>query len=182
MNDFIDLNKNTKEVLMWLNQEFSKIRTGRATPVILESLEIEAYGSKMKIQELANIVTEDAKTIRIEPWDTSVLKTIEKSIISSNLGLSTSPFEKGIRIIFPELTSERREQIIKLAKQKLEEARVSLRGFRDKTWNEIQEKEKNGKISEDDKFKLKEEMQKIIDTTNKQLEEAFEKKEGEIKK
>lgn len=181
MNDFSDLNKKIEEIISWLNQEFGRLRTGRATPMILESLDIEAYGTKMSIQELASVIIEDAKTIKIEPWDTSVLKTIEKSIITSNLGLSVAPFDKGIRIIFPELTSERREEITKSAKQKLEEARISLRNLRDKKWNEIQEKEKRGEVSEDEKFKLKEKMQEMVDGANKKLEELFEKKETEIK-
>jgi ribosome recycling factor len=181
MFDFSDLKIKSKDIENWLAKELSVIRTGRATSMILDFVQVEAYGSKMAIKELANILVEDAKTIRIEPWDMSVGKNIEKAISASNLGLSVAPFEKGLRIIFPELTTERREQFIKVVGKQLEEAKVSLRSLRDKTGKAIDEKEKDGKLSEDDKFRLKEEMQKIIDETNKKLEELAEKKEKEIK-
>lgn len=181
MFDFGELKTKIKEVENWLSKELSAIRTGRASSAILDFVQVEAYGSKMAVRELANIITEDAKTIRIEPWDLSVGKSIEKAIISSNLGLSVSPFDKGLRIIFPDLTTERREQFVKVLKQQLEEAKVSIRGLRDKTWKVIEEKEKAGGMGEDDKFRLKEEMQKIVDESNNKLEEIAEKKEREIK-
>ena len=181
MFDFGELKTKSKEVENWLTKELSVIRTGRATSAILDFVQVEAYGSKMSIKELANIVVEDAKTVRIEPWDMTVGRSIEKAIGISNLGLSVAPFEKGLRIIFPELTAERREQFIKVAKQQLEEAKVSLRNLRDKTGKAIEEKEKAGGMGEDDKFRLKEEMQKIIDESSRKLEELTEKKEKEIK-
>lgn len=181
MFNFSDLKTKIGGLEEWLQKEFATIRTGRATPLILDSIMVEAYGSKMAIKELANIVVEDARSLRIEPWDATIGKQIEKAITTSNLGLSIAPFEKGLRVIFPELTSERREQFAKVVRQKLEEARVTLRGLRDKTWNEIQEKEKQGGMGEDDKFRLKDEMQRYIDEANKKLEEMAVKKEEEIK-
>ncbi len=181
MFNFNDLKEKIKGVEEWLSKEFSSIRTGRASLAILDFILVEAYGGKMNIRELANITVEDVKTIRIEPWDQSMGKNIEKAIMSSNLGLSTAPFEKGLRIIFPELTSERREQFIKVMKSKLEEAKISLRNLRDKTWKEIENKEKEGGMGEDDKFRLKDEMQKIIDEANKNFESMASKKESEIK-
>jgi len=181
MFDFSDLKQKSKEIENWLSNELSVIRTGRATSVILDFVQVDAYGSKMAIKELANIVTEDAKTLRVEPWDMNIGKSIEKAINNSNLGLSVAPFERGLRIIFPELTSERREQFIKVIKQKLEEAKVSMRSLRDKIWKAIEEKEKEGGMGEDDKFRLKEEMQKIIDQTIQKLEEHAQKKESEMK-
>jgi ribosome recycling factor len=147
----------------------------------LDFVQVEAYGSKMSIKELANIIVEDAKTVRVEPWDASVGKSIEKAITTSNLGLSVAPFEKGLRIIFPELTAERREQFIKVVKNQLEEAKVSLRTLRDKTGKAIDEKEKNGDMGEDEKFKLKDDMQKIINDSVRKLEEMAVRKEAEIK-
>lgn len=182
MFNFSELKENIKGVEEWLAKELSVIRTGKASPAILDFVQIEAYGSKMSIKELANIVVEDAKTVRIEPWDASVGKNIEKAINLSNLGLSVAPFEKGLRIIFPDLTSERREQFVKVVKSKLEEARVSLRSLRDKTSKAIEEKEKAGGMGEDDKFRFKEEMQKLIDEAGKKLEALAERKEEEIRK
>ena len=138
MFDFSELKTKSKEIENWLAKEYSVIRTGRATPTILDFVQVEAYGSRMTIKELANILVEDAKTVRIEPWDATVGKSIEKAITASNLGLSVAPFEKGLRIIFPQLTSERREQFIKVANQKLEEAKVSMRTLRDRTWKMIE--------------------------------------------
>ena len=181
MFDFLDLKTKSKEVENWLSKELSVIRTGRATSAILDFVQVEAYGSKMAIKELANIIVEDAKTVKVEPWDMAVGKSIEKAITTSNLGLSVAPFEKGLRIIFPELTAERREQFVKVVKQQLEEAKVSIRNLRDKTGKSIDEKEKNGEMGEDDKFRLKEEMQKIINEVNQKLEELAEKKERDIK-
>lgn len=182
MFNFGELKENIKGVEEWLVKELSVIRTGKASPAILDFVLVEAYGSKMNVKELANIVVEDVKTVRIEPWDASVGKNIEKAINLSNLGLSVALFEKGLRIIFPDLTSERREQFVKVVKNKLEEARVSLRGLRDKTGRAIEEKEKAGGMGEDDKFRFKEEMQKLIDEAGKKLEALAERKEEEIMK
>ncbi len=179
--NFTNLKEKTGEVEEWLSKELSSIRTGRATPVILDSVLVEAYGSRMSIRELANISIEGEKTIRIAPWDASMSKAIEKAIVASNLGLSVAVDDKGLRIIFPELTGERREQLIKLLKQKLEEARTSVRQIREKTWDEIQNKEKEGGMSEDEKFRHKDEMQKYIDEANSKLEEIVFRKEKEIK-
>lgn len=181
MFDFSELKNKSKDLENWLSKELSSIRTGKASPAILDFIHVEAYGSKMPVKELANILIEDVKTVRIEPWDAGVLKNIEKAVINSNLGLSVAPFERGLRIIFPELTAERREQFVKVAKQKTEEAKVSLRGLRDKTVKQIDEKEKEGGMGEDDKFRLKADMQKIVDESGKVMDEMCQRKESEIK-
>lgn len=181
MYNFSEVKEKANQIEIWLNKELALIRTGRATPLILDSIFVDAYGSKISLKEVANIIVEDVRSIRVEPWDASLGKAVEKAIIASNLGLSVAPFEKGVRVIFPELTSERREQLAKVVKQKLEEARVSLRSLREKIWNEIQEKEKQGGMGEDDKFRFKDELQEIIDKSGKKLEEISLKKESEIK-
>jgi len=172
--------KKIEEIKNWLKKEFSSIRTGRATSAILDSMTVDSYGSRMHINQIANIINEDARTLRITPWDRSQLKNIENAISSSNLGISVSTDEKGIRVVFPDLTSETRASLLKVAKTKLEEARISVRTERDKIWGDIQEKEKNKEIGEDEKFLLKEKLQKIIDETNKELELTYEKKKNEI--
>ena len=181
MFDFGELKKKVGEVEEWLKREMSSIRTGRANATILDNVKVEAYGAKMSIQELANVSVADSRSLVIAPWDANIAKDIEKAILTSNLGLSVNIGDQGIRIIFPELTSERREGLLKLAKQKLEEARISLRGLRDKTWDEIQKKEKDKEISEDNRFRLKDEMQKIVNGANEKLGEDYERKEKEIK-
>jgi ribosome recycling factor len=169
-----------KETEEWLKREFTGIRTGRAAPAILDSIKVEAYGSDMPINQVANISIEDARMLRISPWDSSVTKSIEKAIMVSDLGLSVTVDDKGLRVIFPDLTSERRQTLIKIAKQKLEDAKVAIRGEREKAIKEIDRMEKDKEISEDEKFRLKTDLQKILDDANKALDEVFVKKEKEI--
>jgi ribosome recycling factor len=178
--NFSDFKKRIEEIKEWLRKELSTIRTGRATPAILDGVKVESYGSLMPINQLANITVEDPKTIRISPWDASQLKAIEKAIMLKDIGLSVSTDGKGLRVAFPEVTQERRLLLIKASKEKLEEARVSLRQERDKVWNEIQAMEKSGKVSEDEKFRLKDQMQKIIEEGSASLEESAQRKEKEI--
>jgi len=169
-----------KEVEEWLKKEYAGIRTGRATPSVLDGITVEAYGTRMPIREVANISVEDARSLMVSPWDPSQIKDIEKAVIVSNLGLSASATEKGVRVTFPELTSERREGLGRLLKERLEQARVTMRGERDKVWHDIQAKEKEGGMSEDEKFRFKNEMEKIITDCNKSMEEALKRKETEI--
>jgi ribosome recycling factor len=179
--NFSDFKKGLGEVESWLTKEYSGIRTGRATPSILDQVKVSAYGdSPMPINQVASVVTEGARSLRIVPWDLSLNKAIEKAINDSDLGLSVSVDEKGIRVNFPELTSERRQTLVKLAKQKLEEARISMRKERDQVWADIQEKEKEGTVTEDEKFRLKTEMQKIADESSKKLQDLADRKELEV--
>ncbi len=178
--NFSDLKKRVKGVEDWLMKEYSGIRTGRATPSILDNVKIMSYDSLMPISQVASITTEGPKSLRVVPWDTSVNKAIEKAIVESNLGLSVVMDEKGVRVMFPDLTVERRQSLVKLAKQKLEDARISLRKERDMTWDDIQKKEEDGVVTEDEKFRLKNEMQKIVDETSKKLQDMADKKEQEM--
>jgi len=178
--DFKVLKEKVKGVEEWLKKEFMGIRTGIASPAILDSVQVESYGSRMAINQVAGISIEDARSIRITPWDKTQSKAIEKAILAANLGVSVMVDDKGVRIFFPELTSERREILMKTAKSKQEDARKTLRGIRDEIWGNIQEKEKEGGMGEDDKFRFKDEMQKIIDDCSKNLDEIYKKKENEI--
>ena len=178
--NFSPFKQNVKNLEDWLKGEFTTIRTGRATPAILDGVKVEAYGSDMSVTQLANISIEDARTLRITPWDMSQVKAIEKGITVSDLGLSVAVDAVGIRVMFPELTSERRGALVKIAKQKLEEARITLRNVREKVLKEVEGQEKSGKISEDEKFRTKAELQKMVDEAGRVLEEKFAKKEKEI--
>jgi len=143
-------------------------------------VKVDAYGSKMPLNQLANISIEDARTLRLSPFDLALSKDIERTISQSNLGVSVGVDDRGIRIFFPELTSERRVQLLKLVHDKLEDARISLKKLREEIWEDIQKKEKEKEISEDDKFRAKDDMQKIIDEGNRILDAMVEKKEKEI--
>lgn len=164
----------------WLTKEYRGLRSGRATPVILDSVSVSAYGSMVPLKSVASIGIEDARTLRVQPFDPSIAKDVERGITGANLGVGTTSDGATIRVTFPELTAERREQFVKLAKVKLEEARTTVRMARDEAWKDIQTREKEGTLTEDDKFQLKDDMQKRVDKANKDLEEAFEKKEQEM--
>lgn len=180
MIDFKKFKEDIGAAEDWLKKEYSQLRTGKATPVILDNVMVDSYGQKMKINQVASVNTEDAKTIRVVPWDKSQIKDVEKAIIDADLGLSVNVDDAGLRVIFPELTGERRQVLIKAAKEKLEEARISLKKERDDTKNNIEKMQKGGDINEDEEKRSKEEMQKIVDEANKRLEELFENKEKEI--
>ena len=164
----------------WLSKEYRSLRTGRAAPTILDNVQVSAYGSMMPLKQVGNVSTEDARTLRVSAFDASILKDIERAITAANLGVGTSSDGSSVRVTFPELTSERREQLVKFAKTKLEEARTTMRLARDEAWKEIQEREREGTLTEDDKFALKEELQKKVDAANGELEKAFERKESEM--
>jgi len=178
--NFSPFKAKTTEIENWLTKELSGIHTGRATPSILDTVMVESYGSRTSVSHIAAISNEDARTLRVAPWDKGQVKAIEKAVNDANLGISASSDDAGIRIHFPELTTERRTSLVKVLKQKLEEARVSLRAEREKVWGDIQKQEKEKKISEDDKFRSKDELQKITDEANKKLESISVRKEKEI--
>jgi len=178
--DFKALDGKVAAAKEWLAKEYRGIRTGRATPAILDNVQVSAYGSMTPLKQVGNVSVEDARTLRVSAYDAGVLKDIERGITAANLGVGTSSDGSSVRVSFPELTSERREQLVKFAKQKLEEARTSIRLARDESWKEIQEREREGTLTEDDKFQLKEELQKRIDAGNGDLEKAFESKETEM--
>ncbi len=178
--DFKIFDSKTVGAREWLSREYSGLRTGRAAPAILDGVMVSAYGSMTPIKQVGNVGVEDARTLRVSAYDAGLIKDIERAITAANLGVGTSSDGANIRVTFPELTSERREQLVKLAKAKLEEARTTVRIARDEAWKEIQEREKEGTLTEDDKFALKEELQKKVDAANKELETAFEKKEEEM--
>jgi ribosome recycling factor len=167
-------------VVAWLQKEFSGIRTGQANPGLLDSVKIEAYGSLMPIQQVGSVSIEDARTLRISVWDNSQVPALERALREADLGVSVVTDSAGLRVIFPELTSERRTQLQKLAKSKLEDARVSVRGVRDEAMKTLEKNFKASEISEDDKFVGKDAIQKAVDETNARLESLFITKEKEL--
>jgi ribosome recycling factor len=178
--NFSNFKNNLKKVEEFLSKEYSQLSTGRASPMVLDSISVETYGAYQPIKNVASVSIEDSKTLRISPWDKSQVKSIEKAILTSNIGLSVATDEAGLRVIFPQLTTETRQNLVKVLKQKLEEARISVRKEREDVWNDIQEQEKNSVLTEDEKFRAKDDLQKIIDEANNNLESIFEKKETEV--
>lgn len=169
-----------EETVKWLTDELSTLRTGRATPVLLDSVELEVYGSRMKVNQVASISVSDARSLYVTPYDASQVKAIEKAITVADLGVSVGSDDRGVRVSFPELTAERRVQLVKLLKGKLEEARIAVRQKRSEEMSALEKREKAGEMGEDDTRRAKDEVQKVIDETNKALEALAEKKEKEL--
>ena len=169
-----------KKVDEWLLHEFASLHTGRANPAILDGVLVEAYGARTPIEHVATVSIEDPRTLRISPWDKTHVKEVERAISLANLGLSVSTDDEGLRVTFPQPSSERREMLVKLSKGKLEEARISVRTEREKVWSDIQTQEKEGAITEDERFRYKDELQKLVDEANSRLMEFTERKEKDI--
>lgn len=175
-HDFSEFKRAGANAIEWLKKEYGSLNTGRAMPALLDSVKVNSYGSMAAINQVGTISVEDSRTLRVVPWDKTVSKDIDSAIRESNLGVSVAIDGSGVRIFFPALTSDRRDILIKLAKEKLEEARIKLRNGRQKALSEI---EKTGS-GEDEKKRLKNELQKLVDEANKKLEELAERKNKEI--
>ena len=169
-----------EKAVEYFKAEINKLRTGRASAALVESLPVDYYGNKTPLKQVASINVPEPRLIVIQPWDVDSLANIEAAIKMSDLNLNPNNDGKVIRINIPPLNEERREELVKVLNQKAEEARISIRGIREEIWEEIQELEKAGKIAEDDKFRGKERLQEAVDGYNKIIEDARERKEKEV--
>lgn len=163
-------------ILEWLRKEYQGIRSGQANPAILDAVRFESYGSPMAINQAATITVSDPRTLRISPWDKIVVNAIDGAIRASNLGVSVAVDSDGLRISFPPLTAESRQGLLKIAKQKLEEARIKVRNERQKALDSFAKSE----LGEDEEKRKKNELQKAVDEVNKSLEDLYHKKEAEL--
>ena len=178
--DFSEFKKRTGVIVAHLNKELSAIHTGRASIALLDTVTIESYGSRLPIPHVATVATEDVRTIRIVPWDKTNGKEIEKAINNANLGVSVSMDDAGLRIFFPPLTTERRIAFTKIVRDKVEEARITLKGEREKMKNDIIAQGRDSEISEDEKDRSLEELQRFVDEANNAFEALGDRKEKEI--
>jgi len=178
--NFSNFKTQLKKVEEFLSKEYTQLNIGRASPMVLDGISVDSYGSYVPLKNVASVSIEDPKTLRIAPWDKSQIKSIEKAIISSNLGLSVATDDMGIRVIFPQLTTETRQTLVKVLKEKLEDSRITVRKERETVVGDMEAKEKESLMTEDEMFRAKEELQKIINETNGSLEAIFEKKEQEV--
>ena len=158
-----NLKAKTEEIKQWLIKELSTLRTGRETVTILDGVAVEAYGAWSPINQIATINVEDAKTIRLTPWDKSIVNTLQQAIQKADLGLSVTTNGIDVRVIFPDLTTETRMNLVKSGYKKVEEAKVSVRTERGDTLKKLDQFAKDNSISEDDLKRQKDEVQKIID-------------------
>ena len=160
--------------------ELVKLRTGRANAALVEGILVDYYGSKTPLKQIASINVPEPRMIIIQPWDKGSLANIETAIRKSDLGVNPVNDGQVVRLAIPPLNEERRLELSKVLNKMAEESKVSVRNIREDIWKEIQEKEKKGELSEDEKFRGKEALQKAIDEYNKKIEEIREKKEKEI--
>lgn len=169
-----------EKTIHFLENEISKIKTGRASPSLFEDILIECFGQKFPLKQLAAISTPEPKQIIIQPWDKSYMEPIEKTLLASSLGVSPIVDKNIIRITLPPLTEEYRKNLIKIISEKQEECRRTIRHWREESWEEIQEKAKEGEVREDDKFRAKDDLQNLVDEYNKKIEDIGERKNKEI--
>lgn len=179
--EFIDKVKpELEKTFKFLEQEIAKIRTSRASPALVEDIDVNAFGSKFTLKQLGAISTPQTNQIVIQPWDASYIEPIEKAISQSGLGMSCVVDKNIIRLNLPMLTEEYRKTLEKILNEKAEQARQVVRRQRDDVWNKIQAAEKAKEISEDDKFRGKDELQKVVDDYNKKIKDLVDKKTKEL--
>ena len=169
--------KKTTEVL---GSQFDSVRAGRANPAVLDKLRVEYYGTPTPINQIASIATPDPRSLAIQPWDAACLKMIEKAILESDLGINPNNDGKVIRLIFPQLTEDRRKELIKQVKKYAEEAKVAIRNIRRDAMEDFKEQKKKSEITEDDLKDIEKDMQKITDDYVKEIDNIAAKKEKEL--
>lgn len=179
--EFIDkIKPEFEKSLKYLEAELSKIRTSRASPALVEDIQVDCFGNKFALKQLAAISSPQTNQLVIQPWDASYIEPIEKAISQSGLGMSTAVDKNLIRLSLPLLTEEYRNSLVKILNEKAEETKQTMRRHREDAWNKIQAAQKEKKLTEDDKFKGKEELQKLIDDYAEKIKNLVEKKKGEV--
>lgn len=176
----IEAEGRMKKIIEGLEREFSTVRTGKASPALLDMIRVEVYDARMPINQLASVTVPEARLLTIQPWDKSTLPAIEKSILASDLGLTPSNDGNLIRIPIPPLTEERRKVLVKHVHKLAEGGRVSVRQVRRDANSNLKEREKSGDLSEDAARTLLEEVQKLTDNYVREIDERLKAKEEEV--
>ena len=161
-------------------RDLTQLRTGRATPALVENIEVDYYGSMTPLKQIASISTTDARAIMIQPWDANALREIEKSLMTSEMGFNPSNDGSTISVPIPQLTAERRQEMVKLLKGKIEDGKVSVRNVRRDGLESLRKLEKEKSISQDDGRRAQDQLQKTTDGHTKQIDETGSAKEAEI--
>ena len=178
--DFKDYARITDKALEHLNEEFGAVRAGRANPKVLDRICVEYYGSETPLNGVATISTPDARTLVIQPWDTKLLKDIQKAIQTSDLGINPQNDGRVIRLVFPQLTEDRRKDLVKQVKKYGEDAKVAMRNIRRDGMDHIKKLKKNSEITEDEQKKTEKDLQDMLDKYIKKVDEAYAAKEKEL--
>lgn len=169
-----------KKTIQALNEEYMTIRAGRANPHILDKLKVDYYGQPSGLQSVANITVPEPRIIQIQPWESSLIKDIEKAIVCSDLGINPSNDGKVIRLVFPELTEERRKELVKDVKKKAENAKVAIRNVRRDANDTFKKANKANEISDDEAKQLEDKVQKLTDKYVSEVDAAMEAKSKEV--
>lgn len=175
-----NLEEKMKKTIQVLKEDFNSVRAGRANPAILDKISIDYYGVATPIKQIASVNAPEPRLITIQPYDQSALTNIEKAIMQSDLGLNPTNDGKIIRLNIPQLTEERRKELIKVVKKMSEESKVAIRNQRRDANEQLKKMEKNGELTEDDLKLAQDEVQKITDKFVKEIDELLSKKEKEI--
>jgi len=179
--EFVDqLRPELEKTFKFLEGELAKIRTSRASPALVEDIEVTAFGQKFPLKQLGSISTPATNQIVIQPWDISYIEPIEKAIGQSGLGMSCAVDKNLLRLNLPMLTEEYRLSLGKILNEKAEQAKQAMRRQREDVWNKLQDAQKAKQVTEDDKFKGKEEIQKLIDSYQEKMKALVEKKKAEL--
>ncbi len=178
--DFKEYSRRMEKSLEHLEEEFGAVRAGRANPKVLDRITVEYYGSETALNGVATISSPDARTLVIQPWDASLLKEIQKAIQSSELGINPQNDGRVIRLVFPQLTEDRRKELVKQIKKYAEEAKVAMRNIRRDGMDYVKKLKKNSEITEDDQKKAEKDLQDILDKYIKKADEATAAKEKEL--
>ena len=178
--DFKDYARRMDRALDHLNEEFGAVRAGRANPKVLDRITVEYYGSETPLNGVATISTPDARTLVIQPWDTKLLKEIQKAIQISDLGINPQNDGRVIRLVFPQLTEDRRKDLVKQVKKYAEDAKVAMRNIRRDGMDHVKKLKKNSEITEDDQKKAEKDLQTLLDKYIKKADEALAAKEKEL--
>ena len=175
-----DAKDKMQKAVTHLQDEFSAVRTGRATPALVEKIKVDVYGSEVVLQQLAGITVPEPRVLLIAPFDKTTMKAIEKAIQSSDLGVNPSNDGQSIRITFPELTTERRKDFVKVVKKQAEEGKVSVRNIRRHTRQELEHAEKDGDISKDELDRIEKELEKLTHDVVAEIDTLLAHKEKEL--
>ncbi|MCL6478112.1 MAG: ribosome recycling factor [Peptococcaceae bacterium] len=171
---------NMKKTVDIVRKEFASLRAGRATPALLDKITVNYYGNPTPVNQMANITTPEARLLIIQPWDKSSLPEIERAILKSDLGINPASDGNVIRLAIPQLTQERRQELVKVVKKKAEEGRVAVRNIRRDTNDSLKAREKKGELSEDELRRAQDEVQKLTDKYIKEIDQITANKEQEI--
>ena len=178
--DYTEFESKMKKTASVLTEQYDSVRAGKANPAVLDRITVDYYGSPTPIRQIASISSPDARTLLIQPWDGSTLKLIEKAILTSELGINPQNDGRVIRLVFPQLTEERRKELAKQVRKYGEEAKVAVRNIRRDAMDKFKKEQKKGEITEDDLKDLEKDMQKLTDDYTKEVDKLTAAKEKEL--